>query len=190
MIEIKDRFTARVIYSSDKATTVKEALLEAIQQRADLSGAYLSGAYLSGADLSRADLSGAIGYNRYLTEPLLSLYDQPGQIVMYKLVTADGTGPTYPGIQYEIGKTIRVAKKLVQTNDEIDCGAGVNVATLPWVLQHWTKGQRVLTVSFTADDIASIPINSDGKLRLFKCKVEAELDLVAMKFIDADGNRI
>ena len=50
-IEIKNRFTGNVIFRSEKAATVKEAL-----QEANLSRANLSGADLSGADLSRANL--------------------------------------------------------------------------------------------------------------------------------------
>ena len=58
MVEIKHRFTARVIAAG-------ETLVEAIRSaganltKADLSGAVLSGADLSGANLSGADLSGA-----------------------------------------------------------------------------------------------------------------------------------
>jgi uncharacterized protein YjbI with pentapeptide repeats len=51
MIEIKRRYTGAVIFRSEKATTVKEAINEANLNRADLRGAYLSGADLSGADL-------------------------------------------------------------------------------------------------------------------------------------------
>jgi uncharacterized protein YjbI with pentapeptide repeats len=59
MIEIKHRFENRVLFKSETATTIKEAIEEAREQRADLSRAHLSGADLSGADLSGADLSRA-----------------------------------------------------------------------------------------------------------------------------------
>ena len=62
-IEIKNRWTGEVIYSSNK-TTYKEAVEDG---KADLSGAYLSGADLRGADLSGANLRGA-----YLSEADLS----------------------------------------------------------------------------------------------------------------------
>jgi uncharacterized protein YjbI with pentapeptide repeats len=59
-IEIKNIFTNEIIYSfSSENATIKDALLDAIKNKVNLSGAYLSGAYLSGADLSGADLSGA-----------------------------------------------------------------------------------------------------------------------------------
>ena len=54
MIEIKNKYTNKVI-----KTVKAETLIEADLSGADLSRADLSGADLSGADLSRADLSGA-----------------------------------------------------------------------------------------------------------------------------------
>ena len=68
---------------------------------ADLSGADLSRAYLFGANLSGADLSGAKGINKNLCTPLQMLFDQPGKIRAYKLVTSASTGPHYPSITYE-----------------------------------------------------------------------------------------
>ena len=71
MIEILNRYTQAVLYTSATADTIAAAVLEtrtrgadlggAYLRGADLSGAYLRGAYLSGADLSGADLSGAVG---------------------------------------------------------------------------------------------------------------------------------
>ena len=59
-IKIKNRFTGNIIFTfiSENAT-IKEALLEAIKNKSNLSRADLLGANLSGADLSGADLSGA-----------------------------------------------------------------------------------------------------------------------------------
>jgi hypothetical protein len=59
-IEIKHRWTGAVIYRSETATTVREAVIElATKAIANLSRANLSGADLSGADLSDANLSDA-----------------------------------------------------------------------------------------------------------------------------------
>jgi hypothetical protein len=59
MIEIKNRFTGAIIYSSN-CETLREAVIEYLKkEKANLSGANLSGADLSGAKLSGADLSGA-----------------------------------------------------------------------------------------------------------------------------------
>ena len=66
---ILHRYTDAVLYASETADSIASAVLEAIKNGADLSGAYLNradlrwaylnGAYLSGANLSGADLSGA-----------------------------------------------------------------------------------------------------------------------------------
>ena len=71
MIEIKNRWTGKVIRTVDA-----ETLSGADLSRADLSWADLSGADLSGADLSWADLSGAIvadGYALVGRRPVLQL---------------------------------------------------------------------------------------------------------------------
>lgn len=57
-ITIKNRWTGEVIYESEK-TTYKEAIEEAIRNRANLSWANLSRADLSKANLSWANLSKA-----------------------------------------------------------------------------------------------------------------------------------
>lgn len=57
-ITIKNRWTGAIIFESEK-TTYKEAVEEAIKNKANLSWADLSGADLSRANLSRANLSGA-----------------------------------------------------------------------------------------------------------------------------------
>lgn len=61
-IKIKNRFTDEVIYESDTATTIKEAVEEAIKNKiniseADLRYANLREANLTGADLTGTDLS-------------------------------------------------------------------------------------------------------------------------------------
>ena len=59
-IELKNRWTGTVIFEYSKENnTVKETLLEAVKNKADLQGADLQGAYLQGADLQGADLRGA-----------------------------------------------------------------------------------------------------------------------------------
>jgi hypothetical protein len=59
-IEIKNRFTGNVIFTSTK-TTFKEAVEEG---KANLSGADLRGADLYGADLSEAELQNAKFYGK------------------------------------------------------------------------------------------------------------------------------
>ena len=150
---------------------------------ADLSGADLSGADLSGADLSRANLSranlyGAAGINKYLSTSLQMLRDQPGKIRAYKLVTPSGYGPFNGGLQYEIGKVASVED--ANTDETVQCGAGVNLATLDWCLREWSEGYRILIAEFTAKDIAAIPLGSDGKFRVHRCKIVGEKSLAEL----------
>lgn len=148
---------------------------------ANLEGANLEGAYLEGANLKGANLKGAYGINPFLVQDLLMLHDQIGKIRAYKLVNERNEGPYRGGIRYEKGKEYEV--KDANTNVNEDCGAGINVATLPWVLREWHKGYRVLVVEFAAKDIAAIPTASDGKFRLYRCKVVGEKNLAKIGFI-------
>ena len=59
MIEIKSCIDNKVLFTSEKATTMKEAVVEAVEKKKNLSRADLSGVDLSRVDLSRADLSRA-----------------------------------------------------------------------------------------------------------------------------------
>ena len=152
-------------------------LLGADLRWADLRWANFSGADLSGADLLGADLSRAEGIVPERYNDLLILREQPGAIRAYKLVNADMTGPFNGGIAYVIGETYGVAD--ADTDETVECGAGINVATLPWALREWKPGYRVLVVEFTAADIAAIPHATDGKFRLHRCTVVGEKDVSA-----------
>jgi len=143
--------------------------------RADLSRAYLSGADLSGANLSGANLSRAKGITPERTTPLLLLLDQPGKIRAYKLVNKLGEGPTYGGLVFSVGRTLSVQEANIDSS--VQCGAGINVATLDWCLQEWEPGCKILIVEFEAVDIAAIPTATDGKFRLHCCKVVGEKDV-------------
>jgi hypothetical protein len=78
MIEILNRYTRVVLYSSATAQTIAEAIAECRKKadetasRADLSEADLSGADLSGANLSGANLSGANLFEANLSRANLS----------------------------------------------------------------------------------------------------------------------
>jgi uncharacterized protein YjbI with pentapeptide repeats len=58
-LEIKQRSTSAVLFTSEDSPDLRSALVKAVKSEADLRGAALSGADLSGADLREADLSGA-----------------------------------------------------------------------------------------------------------------------------------
>jgi len=151
---------------------------------ADLSGANLSDAYLRGANLSDADLSGANlrgaylrgakGIPKYRTTPLYLLLDQVGKIRAYKLTNANDEGPTYGGIKYIVGQTV---KEKACTDETSQCDYGISVATLDWCINNWCQGYKIKVVEFSRADIACIPIASDGKFRVSKCKVISEKDL-------------
>ena len=250
-IQIKNKYTSLVLYSSDKAKDIKDCLLEAIEAKADLSYADLSYANLRSADLSyanlrsadlsyadlsyanlssadlsyadlsyanlsyanlssanlssadlssanlisadlsyanlisanlisanliSANLSYAKGASKFLIQPLLTLTFQPGKIRLFKMVTKDLKSPIKVDspISYEIGK--RYAIDNANTDPFEECGAGLHVATLEWITGNWYRGNRILICEFTAEDIASIPNNPSGKLRLHRMDVVGELD--------------
>ena len=59
-IEIKNRFTVSVIFTYEKENaTIKDAVEQAVKERANLGGANLEGANLRGANLRGANLGGA-----------------------------------------------------------------------------------------------------------------------------------
>ena len=152
-------------------------------RRADLRSANLRGADLRGADLRRADLGdadlgGAKGLVPERITPLLLLREQPGAIRAYKLVTADGVGPYNGGLRYEIGQAVAVTD--ADVDPIVQCGAGINLATLDWCLLHWEPGFRVLIAEFTASDIAAIPTATDGKFRVRRCAIVGEKDLAGL----------
>ena len=148
-------------------------LRDAYLRDADLRGADLYDANLYGAYLRGADLRGAKGITPERCTDLLILLDQVGKIRAYKLTKPDGSGPTYPGLTYEVGKTVKAAD--ANTDPDNQCGAGVNLATLPWCLSQWRPGYRIFVCEFTRADIAAIPTATDGKFRTHRCRVVREI---------------
>jgi len=142
---------------------------------ADLSEADLSGANLSLANLSEADLSRAKHLNKFLTTPLYGMLDQHDPLVAYKLVTADGIGPFNGGITYTVGHSYEEPN--ADTDERESCGAGINLASLDWCLRHYKSGDRILIAEFQKADIAAIPIGSDGKFRVHRCRIVGEKGL-------------
>ena len=177
-IQITDWRDGRVIFEHD-CESVRDAVQIAHKQGvalryANLSRANLSRAYLSRAYLSEANLSGAHGFHRDIVTPLRILLDQPGKIRAYKLVTADGVGPFNGGIKYEVGQDYEVE---ANTSEDQPCGAGINLATMDWILREWQEGYRILIAEFEAKDIAAIPVATDGKFRVHRCKIIGEKSL-------------
>ena len=173
MIEIKDIYD-KVLYTAKSAQDVRAAVEEARR----------NGAILRGADLRGANLYGAEGIVPERINPLLILREQVGKIRAYKLVDADLKSPIQTGnqITYEIGSTV---KAKADPDESKDCGAGINLATLPWCLENRRPGHRILICEFTAKDIAAIP--DGGKFRVHKTKVVKEYDLAGLLERESDG---
>jgi len=148
---------------------------------ANLYGANLSDANLYGANFSGANLYGAKGLAKEFNTLQLLAY-QPGEIRLFKLVTNSFHSPiqTQNPRFYCIGSFHEILT--ANTDPNVDCAEGINVADLPWCLRNWKKDFRIILVKFEAKDIACIPSGSDGKLRLFRCTVveEIKLDYVAL----------
>lgn len=175
MIEIVSRFDrSKVLYRAKGAADVRTALEEAVERGTDLRGANLYG----------ADLRGAKGVNPHRVNDLLILADQVGKVRAYKLVMENGEGPFNGGIKYEKGKTVSV--KDCDTDPANQCGAGINLATLPWCLANWSEGYRILVCEFSPRDIVAIPIG-DGKFRVSKCKVVGEKNLDEIFALDGEA---
>lgn len=62
------------------------------------------------------------------------------------------------------------------TDEHVECGSGINVATLAWCLRERLPGFRILIVAFKASDIAAIPWTGNGKFRLHRCRVVGEYE--------------
>ena len=153
-------------------------LIGADLRRANLSGANLSSANLSGANLIGANLIGARGYDSRRTNPLHFLGHQVHPLIAYKLVTEDYTGPFYTGVEYRVGTEVSVEEW--DSDPANDCGPGINLATLDWVLREWRNGYRVLQVECYPAEGICVPDASDGKFRVKRCKVLKEMDLAEL----------
>ncbi len=141
-------------------------------ERANLSRANLYGADLSRADLSRANLSGAKNFDRAKWLPdlyILKMQPAKTKLVAYKYLNSDFTSP-YQDFKYEIGKSYTFDN--CNTNELENCGAGGNVATLPWCKRDMSGSQIIVECSFLAGDICAIPFTTDGKFRVRKLKIE------------------
>ena len=178
------------LYTAETATTPREAVVAAVAAGANLSGANLIGADLRnadliGADLRGANLRGANGITPERVSPLhLYRYQLPGaELVAFKLVNANSEGPFNGGVVYRPGELVSVGN--ANTDPLQGCAAGINVATLDWCLREWRETYRILRVAFTTADIAAIPVATDGKLRLHRCRVVDEMDLVALGIASA-----
>jgi hypothetical protein len=50
-------------------------------------------------------------------------------------------------------------------------------------MREWKEGYHILIAEFTVADIAAIPIATDGKFRVRRCKIVGEKDLAEIGLI-------
>lgn len=105
----------------------------------------------------------------------MMMHDQVGKIRMYKLVNSNLEDIYQGGIKYEIGKEVSVDN--ANTDPTEPSGAGINLATMDWCLKEYCEDMKILICEFGAKDIAAIPIGTDGKFRVHRCKVVKEKKL-------------
>jgi hypothetical protein len=160
-------------------------------QRADLRGADLRGADLRGAnllyanllyanlqyaDLQYADLQETILSNINWLSYIGIVPAKNGKARAYKVVTSEGVGIAYTGINYL--KATVVEGDSFDTDVNTHCGHGVNLATFQWCLNAKSdKTYRLLLMEFDCSpDNICVPVATDGKFRVRKAKVIGECD--------------
>ncbi len=104
-------------------------------------------------------------------------------MVSYKLTNTKNEGVFNGGLIYSNDAELRVPDANVDAN--VLCAAGINVGTLAWVLKNYSNGQRVKVIHHLAKDIACIPTATDGKYRLFRCRVgtQGENDAITERVV-------
>lgn len=125
-------------------------------ERANLRGANLSGANLRGADLSGAEnLLSAVDYIKNNFECTAE------GIIAYKVFGAIYSTPT----KWEIHLKSVITEN-VDANRTNDCGCGINVATLEWVLSEYSE-EEIWKVLIRWEWMCGVvvPYNTDGKIR-------------------------
>ena len=178
MIEILNRYTSAVLYSSATAQTIAEAVAECRAKAseanswanlswANLSWANLSRANLSWANLSGADLSGAKGFLDGCAWMLKNFKRVRAGIIVYKCFGANYRSPS--GWKIEPGAVI---SENCNPNPTEDCGCGVNVATLEWVRNNHPNATiwRCL-IRWAWLPSVVVTYNTDGKIRCGKVQL-------------------
>jgi len=171
-IEIKNRHSGAVLFSHEcEDNTIMITVKTALAGDANLTG---------------ANLRDASGFSKWRCDDLRILSDQVGKIRAYKLVNEKGQGNYRGGITYKHGEAYEVEN--AGTNEESMCGQpGIYLATLPWCMKDWQPGYKILIAEFTRKDIAAIPIGTDGKIRVHRCKIVGEKDLEEIGLIVTEG---
>jgi len=138
--------------------------------------AYLRGAYLRDADLRGADLRETILSEINWLAYIGIVPGTNGKARAYKIVTKDGTGAFYPGINYLKSNTVEC--DYFDSDVNLHCSNGINLATFQWCLDAKIDSTyRLLMMEFdVASDNVCVPIATDGKFRVRKASVVGECD--------------
>ena len=142
-------------------------LLRANLSVANLSRANLLGADLSGADLSGANLSGAKGLRN--ARDFLSQFESDSTgIFVYKTFNSEYSSPK--------GWIIEENSILVENVNPlptVDCGCGINIATLEWVKKNNNTNREIWKLHIDWIDLGDcvVPYNTDGKFRVGRATI-------------------
>jgi hypothetical protein len=203
----KCKLSTAVLRAIGKGISLKDASIRCLRlprtdlRGADFKGADMRGSNLCGANLQDADLrgtdlrgsdlrgiqfGGSMGLSAWCLDPLLLLYDQPGDIRAYKLVNEKGKDPFGNDKEkYEIGGEYRCDN--ANADSRVEWGTGIRLATADWCASFWEPGRRILIAEFRAGDIAAIPLATIGQFRVHKCKIVDEKDLKRMGLLRDEG---
>ena len=133
--------------------------------RADLTDVHLTDANLTDADLTDANLTRAnLSRTRGLLSPakfLGSFETTPTGIIAYK--TFNETRDAPPNWKIEPGALLEETCNPCRT---CDCGSGINVASLDWVVRRYAGQIWKLEVKWVDLAGAVVPYTTDGKFRV------------------------
>lgn len=131
-----------------------------------LSGANLSGANLSGADLSGANLSGSQGLLDAINYMEANFERTDEGYIVYKSFNSNYTAPDRWKI--EPGEVI---EEVANPDRTCECGCGINVAPLEWVINDNYKQPYKLLIRWEWLPGVVVPYNTDGKIRCSKAQI-------------------
>ena len=108
-------------------------------------------------------------------DDLAKVKEHDGLVRAYKYTDKDGQSPVQSTgkLKYEVGKDYE--EKTADTSDK-DCSNGINLASLDWCEKSRQGNDRIFAAEFEAPkDVARVPSSTDGKFRVFRCKIVDEL---------------
>ena len=177
-IQIKNRLIGSVLFEYEKENnTVKDTLIEAVKNRADLGGADLGGAYLGGAYLRGAYLRGAYLRDAYLRDAYLRDADLRGAYLGGAYLGGADLGGAYLGGAYLRGADLRGAYLR-----DADLGGAKEIPFIPLACPSdgafigWKKVSRYL-IKLEIPEDARRSSATGRKCRCDKAKV---LDIICL----------